>query len=58
MGVHETAAFKNGITFIPFEERLAIVRACRYVDEAVTAGDEDSSEFDYKTLDTHELFAD
>ena len=46
VGVHETAAFKNGITFIPFEERLAIVRACRYVDEAVTAGDEDSSDWE------------
>ena len=46
VGVHETAAFKKGITFIPFEERLAIIRACRYVDEAVTAGDEDSGDWE------------
>ena len=45
VGVHETAAFKNSHTFIPFEERLAIIRACRYVDEAVMAGDEDSEDW-------------
>ena len=46
VGVHETAAFKSGTTFIPFEERLDIIRACRYVDEAVTASDEDSTDWE------------
>lgn len=46
VGVHETAAFKNGVTFIPFEERLAIIQACRYVDQAVMAGDEDSADWE------------
>ena len=47
VGVHETTAFKGGKrTFIPFEERLAIIQACRYVDEAVAAGDEDSDDWE------------
>lgn len=46
VGVHKTAAFKNGTTFIPFDERISIIRACRYVDEAVTAGDEDSGDWE------------
>ena len=46
VGVHRTADFKGGTTFIPFEERLAIIAACRYVDEAVEAGDEDSGDYE------------
>ena len=45
VGVHETASFKGGSTFIPFEERLAIIAACRYVDEAVMAGDHDDDDW-------------
>lgn len=46
VGVHETAGFKGGSTFIPFEERIDIIRSCRYVDEAVTASDEDSDDWE------------
>lgn len=47
VGVHETTSFKGGkATFIPFEERIEIIRACRYVDEAVTASDEDSTDWE------------
>ncbi len=46
VGVHPTASFKKGRTFIPFEERLAIIAACRYVDEAVDACDEDTDDWE------------
>ena len=46
VGVHPTADFKKGQTFVPFEERLAIVEACRYVDEAVAASDEDTDDWE------------
>lgn len=46
VGVHETAAFKGGSTFIPYEERLAIIAACRYVDQAVMASDEDTDDWE------------
>ena len=40
VGVHETPSFKGKA------ERLEIVRACRYVDEAVTASDEDTQDWE------------
>ena len=47
VGVHETPSFKGKAdTVIPFAERLEIVRACRYVDEAVTASDEDTQDWE------------
>lgn len=47
VGVHETPAFKGKDgTVIPFEERLALVGACRYVDEVVTASDEDTEDWE------------
>ena len=47
VGVHDTSEFKGRTsTFIPFEERLEIIRACRYVDEAVTASPEDSTDWE------------
>lgn len=42
VGVHPNAAHKNKETFIPFEERKAVVGACRYVDEVVESCTEDS----------------
>ena len=42
VGVHESGAWKGKETFIPFDERKAIVSACRYVDKVVTACKEDS----------------
>lgn len=41
VGVHPSAAHKGKETFIPFEERMAIVGACRYVDKTVQSFPED-----------------
>lgn len=42
VGVHPDASHKGKETFIPFEERLAIVGALKYVDKAVPSCKEDS----------------
>lgn len=42
VGVHESGAWKGKETFIPFEERKAIVASCRYVDKVVDSCVEDS----------------
>lgn len=41
VGVHLDASHKGKVTFIPFDERLAIVGACKYVDRAVQSCSED-----------------
>lgn len=41
VGVHPNAAHKGKETFIPFEERLAVVGACKYVDKVVQSCAED-----------------
>lgn len=46
VGVHGSGAWKGKETFIPFEERKDIVRACRYVDKVVDACVEDSDAWD------------
>lgn len=42
VGVHDSGAWKGKETFIPFEERKAIVRACKYVNKVVDSCREDS----------------
>lgn len=42
VGVHPDASHKGKETFIPFEERKAIIASCRYVDKAVQSCPEDS----------------
>lgn len=42
VGVHTSGAWKGKETFIPLEERKAIVGAIKYVDKVITACDEDS----------------
>lgn len=42
VGVHESGKWKNKETFIPFDERLAIVQSCRYVDKAIQSMPEDA----------------
>lgn len=42
VGVHESGAWKGKETFIPFEERKAVVGACRYVDKVVQSCTEDA----------------
>lgn len=41
VGVHPSAAHKGKKTFIPFEERMQIVGACKYVDKVVRSCPED-----------------
>ena len=42
VGVHPDASHKGKQTFIPFEERMAVVGAVRYVDKVVPSCQEDS----------------
>lgn len=42
VGVHESGRWKGKETFIPFEDRKAIVGACKYVDKVVDSRLEDS----------------
>lgn len=42
VGVHKSGAWKGKETFIPFEERLEIIRSIRFVDEAYESFEEDS----------------
>ena len=41
VGVHTSGAWKGKDTFIPLDERMEILRGCRYVDEVIEAPDED-----------------
>ena len=51
VGVHGSGAWKGKETFIPFEERLAIIESCKYVDKAVKACDEDSDAWEIYRFD-------
>ena len=42
VGVHRDASHKGKETFIPFEERMAVVGAVKYVDQVVQSCSEDS----------------
>lgn len=42
VGVHDSGAWKGKETFIPLDERKAIVGACKYVDKVVDSCREDS----------------
>ncbi len=42
VGVHNSGAWKGKETFIPLDERKAIVGACKYVDKVVDSCQEDS----------------
>ena len=46
VGVHDSGAWKGKETFIPFEERMQIVGACKYVDKVVQSCREDSDAWD------------
>lgn len=54
VGVHPSGTWKEKETFIPLEERMAILAACRYVDEVVLAPDEDSEAWERYRY--HKLF--
>lgn len=46
VGVHDSGKWKGKETFIPLEERKAIVGACKYVDKVVDSCLEDSDAWD------------
>ncbi len=46
VGVHDSGKWKGKETFIPFEERKAIIGACKYVDRVVDSCLEDSDAWD------------
>lgn len=46
VGVHESGAWKGKETFISLEDRMEIVKACRYVDKVVVSEPEDCDAWD------------
>lgn len=46
VGVHDSGAWKGKETFIPLDERKAIVGACKYVDRVIDSCREDSDVWD------------
>ncbi len=46
VGIHSSGAWKGKETFIPLEERKAIIASCRYVDKVVDSCTEDSDAWD------------
>ncbi len=46
VGVHKDGSWKGKETFIPYEERVEIIRSCRYVDKVVLSLPEDSNAYD------------
>lgn len=54
VGVHESGAWKGKETFIPFDERMEIVRSICYVDKAIKSFNEDSDA--WKELHFDKLF--
>lgn len=51
VGVHQSGKWKGKETFIPFEERRAIVESIKYVDLAVESFTEDSDAYDVYKYD-------
>lgn len=46
VGVHSSGSWKGKETFIPFDERVAILESIKYVDKVVMSCDEDSDAWD------------
>ena len=54
VGVHESGAWKGKETFIPFEERKAIIGSVKYVDKVIKSYTEDIDA--YEEIKYHRLF--
>lgn len=46
VGIHESGAWKGKETFIPLDDRMRIVEACKYVDKVVVSEHEDCDAWD------------
>ena len=51
VGVHKDGSWKGKETFIPYEERVEILKACRYVDKVVQSLPEDSDAYNAFKID-------
>lgn len=51
VGVHASGSWKGKQTFIPFDERCAILKSVRYVDEVIESPTEDSDAWDMLHFD-------
>ena len=51
VGVHKSGSWKGKNSFIPYEERLAIIGSVRYVDQAVEAFTEDTDAYEVYKFD-------
>ncbi len=56
VGIHKDASHKGKTTYIPFEERMEIVRNCKYVDEVIESEKEDSDIYFKNILKYDKLF--
>jgi cytidyltransferase-like protein len=54
VGVHESGTWKGKETFIPFDERMEIVGAIRYVDHVIQSFSEDADA--WAEIGYHKLF--
>lgn len=54
VGIHKDGSWKGKETYIPFEERVEILKACKYADKVVESFSEDSDA--YRVFGIHKLF--
>lgn len=51
VGVHKDASHKNKEVYIPFEERVEIVKNIKYVDKVIQSHQEDSDVYEFEKYD-------
>ena len=51
VGVHKDGSWKGKPTFIPYEDRVAILQSCKFVDKVIPSFAEDSQAYDAFKID-------